>query len=193
MGSDDESHFNISLIVRDKVTKQCPQTTTFEEKGEPKQIRTEVPLLTARPNRFTMKVCPHTILTYADIYVHRRRPRRHASTAVCTSGVSRPSAPTSAARAARAPATTSPTRTCRWRQRTPTSTTRRRPSGTRPGYPGTTRPSSRKRRKWLVLVDVVLIFFVCSFRLLICLFVCPPPLSLFWGVGAGGGGGRAGG
>ena len=41
MGSD-ESHFNVSLIVRDKVTRQCPQTTTFEEKGEPKQIRTEV-------------------------------------------------------------------------------------------------------------------------------------------------------
>ena len=46
MGSD-ESHFNVSLIVRDKVTGQCPQTTTFEEKGEPKQIRTEVPLLTS--------------------------------------------------------------------------------------------------------------------------------------------------
>ena len=45
MGSD-ESHFNVSLIVRDKVTRQCPQTTTFEEKGEPKRIRTEVPLLT---------------------------------------------------------------------------------------------------------------------------------------------------
>ena len=28
MGSD-ESHFNVSLIVRDKVTTQCPQTTTF--------------------------------------------------------------------------------------------------------------------------------------------------------------------
>ena len=25
----DESHFNVSLIVRDKVTGQCPQTTTF--------------------------------------------------------------------------------------------------------------------------------------------------------------------
>ena len=41
----DESHFDVSLIVRDKVTRQCPQTTTFEEKGEPKRIRTEVPLL----------------------------------------------------------------------------------------------------------------------------------------------------
>ena len=43
----DESHFNVSLIVRDKVTRQCPQTSTFEEKGEPKQIRTEVLLLTS--------------------------------------------------------------------------------------------------------------------------------------------------
>ena len=34
----DESHFNVSLIVRDKATRQCPQTTTFEEKGEPKRI-----------------------------------------------------------------------------------------------------------------------------------------------------------
>ena len=46
MGSD-ESHFNVSLIVRDKVTRQCPQITTFEEKGETKRIRIEVPLLTS--------------------------------------------------------------------------------------------------------------------------------------------------
>ena len=45
MGSD-ESHFNVSLVVRDKVTRQCPQTTTFEEKGGPKRNRTEVLLLT---------------------------------------------------------------------------------------------------------------------------------------------------
>ena len=43
----DESHFNVSLIVRGKFTRQCPQTTTFEKKGEPKQIRTEVLLLTS--------------------------------------------------------------------------------------------------------------------------------------------------
>ena len=49
MGSD-ESHFNVSLIVRDKVTRQCPQTTTFEENEEPKRIRTEVPLLTSLSN-----------------------------------------------------------------------------------------------------------------------------------------------
>ena len=46
MGSD-ENHFNVSLIAKDKVTKQCPQTTTFKEKGEPKRIRTEVLLLTS--------------------------------------------------------------------------------------------------------------------------------------------------
>ena len=46
MGSD-ESHFNVSLIARDKATGQCPQTTTFEEKGEPKRIQTEVLLLTS--------------------------------------------------------------------------------------------------------------------------------------------------
>ena len=31
MGSD-ERHFNVSLIVRDNITRQCPQTTTFEDK-----------------------------------------------------------------------------------------------------------------------------------------------------------------
>ena len=32
LGSD-ESHFNVSLIVRDKVvTRQCPQTTTLKRK-----------------------------------------------------------------------------------------------------------------------------------------------------------------
>ena len=48
----DGSHFNISLIVRDKVTRQCPQTTISEEKGEPKRIRTEVlPLTSLTPYR----------------------------------------------------------------------------------------------------------------------------------------------
>ena len=48
MGSD-ESHFNVSLIVGDKVTRRCPQTTAFEEKGEPKRYRTEVLPLTNLP------------------------------------------------------------------------------------------------------------------------------------------------
>ena len=36
----DESHFNISLIVRNKGTRRCPQTTTFlkrKESPSPKQ------------------------------------------------------------------------------------------------------------------------------------------------------------
>ena len=75
MGSD-ESYFNVSLTVRDGVTRQCPQTTTSEEKGEPKQIRTEIPLLTSltpyttRPNRLTLVVCfPLTLYIQVDIVV----------------------------------------------------------------------------------------------------------------------------
>ena len=30
--SSDESHFNVFIIVRDKLARQCPQTTTYEEK-----------------------------------------------------------------------------------------------------------------------------------------------------------------
>ena len=54
MGSD-ESHFNVSLIVRDKVTTETVSTdhNFFEEKGDPKRYRTQVLSLTARPNRFT--------------------------------------------------------------------------------------------------------------------------------------------
>ena len=48
MGSD-ESHFNVSLIVRDKITRRYPQTTTSEEKREPKRYRTEVLPLTSLP------------------------------------------------------------------------------------------------------------------------------------------------
>ena len=36
--------------MRDKVTRQCPQFTAFEEKGEPKRNRTEVPPLTSLTN-----------------------------------------------------------------------------------------------------------------------------------------------
>ena len=46
MGSD-ESQFNVSLIVRDRVTRQCPHATTSKERGEPKRNRTEVPLATS--------------------------------------------------------------------------------------------------------------------------------------------------
>ena len=47
----EESHFNVPLIVRDKVTRQVSTDhNLFEERGEPKRNRTEVLLLT-RPYR----------------------------------------------------------------------------------------------------------------------------------------------
>ena len=62
MGSD-ESHFNVSLIVRDRVTRQCPQTTTFKQKGEPKRIRTDAHLFTSlKPILNWANVCSPNIL-----------------------------------------------------------------------------------------------------------------------------------
>ena len=57
MGSD-ESHFNVSLSVRDKVTNTVSINLSFEEKGKTKRNRTDALLLasltlTARPNRLT--------------------------------------------------------------------------------------------------------------------------------------------
>ena len=53
MGSDESHSVNVSLIVRDKVTRQRPQNhNLFEEKGEPKRYRTEVlPLTSLTPYR----------------------------------------------------------------------------------------------------------------------------------------------
>ena len=59
MGSD-ESHFNVSLIVRDKVTRQCPETTTFLKRKEsrsgiePRSFGLPAYRLTARPNQFSV-------------------------------------------------------------------------------------------------------------------------------------------
>ena len=58
MGSD-ERHFNVSLIVRYKVTKQCSQITTFLKREEsrsgiePSSFSFPAERLTARPNRLT--------------------------------------------------------------------------------------------------------------------------------------------
>ena len=56
----DESHFNVSLIVRDKVTRQCPQITTFLKRKENRSeidpealLLTQSKSLTAGPNRLT--------------------------------------------------------------------------------------------------------------------------------------------
>ena len=77
----DESHFNVSLIVRDKVTRPCPQTTTFQENGEPKWYRTEVLPLTSLPPYRKAKpalkqsdfvsIVLRTSLTFHPIIFHR--------------------------------------------------------------------------------------------------------------------------
>ena len=59
MGSDD-SHFNVSLIVWDKATRQRPQTTNFLKRKEsrsgiePRSFRLPAYRLTARPNRLSI-------------------------------------------------------------------------------------------------------------------------------------------
>ena len=53
MGSDDylsAAHLSVLLIVRGKVTRQCPQTTTIEENGEPKRGIERTPPSAYHPN-----------------------------------------------------------------------------------------------------------------------------------------------
>ena len=64
--SSDKSHFIVSFIMRDKVTRRCPQITTFEEKGEPKWIRTEVPLLIYQPNALPLGQTDTLISKYTE-------------------------------------------------------------------------------------------------------------------------------
>ena len=75
MGSD-ESHFNVSVIVRDKVTRQCPQTTIFKEKEKPKQIRIEVPLLTSLTNALPLGQTGSLALTAAALILMSTLQRR---------------------------------------------------------------------------------------------------------------------
>ena len=58
--------------MRDKVTRQCPQTTTFEEKGEPKRLRTEVPVLSTiyQPNALPLgQTGSHQCLEFEAGYI----------------------------------------------------------------------------------------------------------------------------
>ena len=43
----DESHFDVSLLVKENATRQGPQTTAFEERGELKRNWTNVLMLTS--------------------------------------------------------------------------------------------------------------------------------------------------
>ena len=59
-----ESDFNVSLIVRGKVTRQCPQTTTFEKGSEPKrknvtECRISLPASGKAGSVYQYPVVPH--------------------------------------------------------------------------------------------------------------------------------------
>ena len=79
MGSD-ESHFNVSLIVRNKVARRCPQTTTFLKRKEsrsvikPRSFRLPAYRLTARPNRLSAAHCAYLHFFY--IFFIDRQPTR---------------------------------------------------------------------------------------------------------------------
>ena len=66
-----ESHFNVSLIVRGKVTRPCLQTTTFEDKDQFKRNQTGALLLTTlKPYRLAKTA--HTRVNMV-LNVHRNR------------------------------------------------------------------------------------------------------------------------
>ena len=67
--------------MRDKATRQCPQTTTFEEKGEPKRIRTELALTPYLPLRQTGSQLPTSSLPYC--VARRAASLRAASASHC--------------------------------------------------------------------------------------------------------------
>ena len=83
MGSD-ESHFNVSLNVRDKVTRQCPQTTTFSKRKEnrsgiePRSFRLPAYRLTARPNRLSVRNASRASLFSASVHWVSNRTRLRA-------------------------------------------------------------------------------------------------------------------
>ena len=64
----DESHFSVPLIVKDKVSRRCPQTTTFEEKGEPK--RGNGPSAFLPPSQLTYSLTGHLILSLTHSFAH---------------------------------------------------------------------------------------------------------------------------
>ena len=74
----DESHFNVLLIVRDKVTRQCPRTTISEEKGEPKRTRTRS-LRAYQPNALPLGQAGSLLLAFN----HGQRERERLCVCVC--------------------------------------------------------------------------------------------------------------
>ena len=69
--------------MREKVARQCPQTITFEEKGEPKQIRSVVLLLTSLTPYRQAKPAHHTTFKF-NVASRPQRPQGLAITALGT-------------------------------------------------------------------------------------------------------------
>ena len=65
--------------MRDKVTRRCPQTTTFEEKGEPKWIRAEVLLLTSLTPYSSATPANISTVKLIALFSHCRRCAGHRS------------------------------------------------------------------------------------------------------------------
>ena len=98
----DERHFTVSFIVRDKVTRQCPQTTTFyEEKGEWKRNRAEVPSayqpyrLTAGPNllthrRTSARFCFHSLFSSGSQITKQQQQQQQQQQKVKNCGICDP-------------------------------------------------------------------------------------------------------
>ena len=77
MGSDC-SHFKVSLIVRDKVTRQCPQTTTFLKRKESRSgYRAEALPLTSLTNALPLgHTGPRKELNYCEWNLWRKGDNR---------------------------------------------------------------------------------------------------------------------
>ena len=109
MGSD-YNHFNVSLIVRDKVTRQCPPTTTFLKRREsrsgiePRPFCLPAERLTARPHRLTNIVRVQFALSTEAIWLIRDGGRggggrgRKSESSTADTARKRPERPWTAAR-----------------------------------------------------------------------------------------------
>ena len=92
MGSD-ESPFNVLLIVRDVVTRRCPQTTTFEEEKRaeadsnrgPSAYHTR-PLQSRVPDRLQENRTSARIWVVTDLQPSGRAGRTAVSAAVAMAG-----------------------------------------------------------------------------------------------------------
>ena len=76
MGSD-ESHFNVSLTVKDKVTRQCPQTTTFLKRKESRKRNRADALVLASLTPYHWPRPAHKYMLSVRLKSEQRRNRKN--------------------------------------------------------------------------------------------------------------------